>query len=807
MTPLSDVLCNLNVSLLELQLKDSSVSIDSVVKLVENAFISLSNDESAIEKKARLIKWIHSNATKTDFFVQLSEKVNRKYERSISNSKDRVGSTNALNDLQEVLKNSQAIKVASGRHLRELKNHRQKTEELSLQLGQCNQQLEDLKKAADELLRDCESLELNQSEKKLLNDFVGYISEEAKNDIEDQNDMNNDHWKKLLKAISSEDNILVGSYKKHILRNLKKSLHSEKTRPNADENKIREAKLDLYKELLGYLTETLCEKQKKGKQKDLNEINSLFFHYFDLYVRQYKIWQMDGKPWFTKSISYPPPNEVIANKYYANLGYSMWNSLKMLVKSEEGNSWKMILAIPSMLSIHANSFLDWMERNPRTGAIMAADLSLTCGIIEDLSLVNRLQNSLKANRFMFSFLDAFELCQDDSLTDQQDLPYKAIADLVARMPVLFTVITQLMKNSSIIEKISRTVFAIFINSTIQNVYRRLSPASIGHIDTMIDLLNGKDLQVIIEKERNLRFLQLAGICKKGIKNPNTTWNYLKMNTQLWWKNIAQATGKEKKKRIAIQIVLPIIGTLPALVHSIAGTHFSLWKLTGLLIGFGGVFLKLSTFLSSMLFKNSNKPFIADGQLEQFVNEEIKILTNFYQIPLIPSRLKKTNLKYEEVVNLMKTEFIKVLDTELSKHNDINGVEKYVKCFKAIFAMKDLRDILVYNMESTELALKLLPESLRFLKENLVIIRSRMITLFQEDQEHTFNQLNDIVFHLTQQLVEEWLKPHMRGYFKQVDTSSLNYSHKSTFQKDVKRLIDEKGLKDEYHHLQLYAKAL
>lgn len=772
---------------------------------VRDAFANLNQDADTSSLKDRLIELLEDKNKITVEVLNEAGKLIRKQDEYYSTQQTdailaKVQVANEADRAEgEQLNKALERTVSSVNQLNEnIEKTRVRASETNEVIKKVQDQIEELEASYKQLQSDvANSPGLLSMFAQMFNSVISRLSDESPQDCAKD-------WKKLVKLLLRDEIPLIKQYKLHVLEDLKK-----------DES----VRILFYKEVLEYIIGAIsqrkmalqkkCQNEKKVK-KEINELNQSFLNYYTLYSKDY-----------VPHLFLPRPAEFLIEKSYADLGYSKWYKLQELLqelfKSDQVKSWNIPFIIFEIIQKNAPNLVDWLERHPRSAAIMASDLALVRSIFGSENFLSRLQKSFQAHTFTLAFLDAMGLCQVEPIAEESDLRFKALVDYIAHLPLAMTLIMNLNDGFTIKTALNMGK-DVLLNKIFQKLNRQVDPSVLKNADRALAILRGEDWKTILKQERDYRFMQTAGMIKQALQRPDDLFQFLQKFWLTWRETISQAHGKEKVTRIIVQVVIPVIGILPAtayLVTLVAGAYFSLWTFLSLFFGINNITIATATLLYRYLnwqnpetlnkAENNVKKKIFMGlpekrqhfeqstiktMLQQHVNEEVKTLQKYYQLPSIPRiyQNKTEHCKHALLIETMEKYFVDQLNSEVN-------VEEDLKTFNDVVVMKDIHTLLMQFVEKA-----MMKQSLSEKKDPLSqLILDYVLELEQSNQEMTFNEIDEIVCVLVDRLINKWLKIKMILHWESSLESKKSIQN-SKIDKKTRQIFQEEGLGLHYSYL-------
>lgn len=368
-------------------------------------------------------------------------------------------------------------------------------------------------------------------------------------------------------------------------------------------------------------------------QQDLYFLNEAFKDYFEKYTLQYValpdvslqeyVLEPLNKlnPW---SLGRPlPPQKILTDKRYADVGYKMW---------EDGKAWfdsltfKQGETLDQKLKTEIKSFLRWADEHPRAAAELASDMAQVCAILQDKDLITQFQNSLQAKVYVSAVLGELGREAMEPVESPQHLHFRALADFCHFLPTHVAAGKAVVKvafsrNQGWLERAWNVGTEVVSAAVVQNAISIIPPTNQETVLAVAGILQGEPMYNVLEQQKNIQLLKLAGDVRRAITNPEA--GIPQRVVKNWWKSIwSPKSFTEKTLRVLTQLVVPFVGvatiTTIAAVLTPVGAPLS-FAIFGNLVN---PFILFSTFMFAIPFAMLYMKFTG-GVLDSFYPSTVK----------------------------------------------------------------------------------------------------------------------------------------------------------------------------------------
>lgn len=351
------------------------------------------------------------------------------------------------------------------------------------------------------------------------------------------------------------------------------------------EKQIKKYEVARHQVLLQRIVEVIGDKQRFLKQnrgdpqarfkaqQDISILNEAFQHFFEKYTLQYiSLPQVTLQEYFLDPLKKLNPwsqgipihpQKILTDKRYADVGY------KML---EDGKAWfdKFTLkpgeTLDGKLKVELEGFLRWADDHPRAAAGLASDMAQVCAILQDQDLITQFKKSLQAKINIAAVLGELGREVVEPVEGPEHLHYRALADFCHFLPTSVAAGRATVK--ALFSKASwlQTAWDIGIDTVtakvVQNAVNIIPPRDETMILAVTGILQGEPMYVILEEQKKIQLLKLAGDVRRVVVNPES--GIPRRIVGNWWKSIwIPKSFTEKALRVLTQLVVPTvaIGTL------------------------------------------------------------------------------------------------------------------------------------------------------------------------------------------------------------------------------------------------------
>ncbi|HRD54810.1 MAG TPA: hypothetical protein PLC42_00260 [Parachlamydiaceae bacterium] len=511
----------------------------------------------------------------------------------------------------------------------------------------------------------------------------------------------------------------------------------------------------LYHKVLHKSIDLLAEKKHTLKKTDfvcsneifsISELNSFYAKYFQKYCKT--PYQMSWKAWMNNSsliFSHPyhflNPGEIQQKKELADKGYSMidelekWMSRSFLTENESFENLVLNLT---------KEFLDWADDHPKAASHLISDVALTCSVLLEKELSERLFIALDAMIVSRLFFDSLGLSPEyEKVEDDDLLKFRALADFMTYCPKMAAIYNIIKKTAG---GSSQTLFSWVLNAiketagtaAAQKIVHLVPKGKEKFVSFLIDTVRGKEVREILAHQRSLALVQVAGTVRKVIKNSHPVL----LSLEIWWKTIFEATGEERKERIVAQILIPVTAVFLFIVATKTLTSFAVFC----------SMIALSVLLTR--FIDEKTKFRSKRKVEQEIKKREK-------------ELKKRALEFflstnSEMKQHLATQSVAYIH-DLQKRNALSIVAK------SSFQLNDKSKTYFYKIKGKYL------EKLKSFESGKILSASEAVAIFNEvlnlkelriKLEGCQDQACDvIIFSLVDELIKEWLQKAIEKAFK------------------------------------------
>jgi hypothetical protein len=540
---------------------------------------------------------------------------------------------------------------------------------------------------------------------------------------------------------------------------------------NAPEHKKNSYSVTLYStvlvkivEVIGESTSFLKDHTKFNYEKKIHESRVLQLNmFYDKYLVKYSRTPIDMTirklieneiylqiPLF-QSRGILTPEEIKQKKMLAVAGYSMLNEMKKwLEHSVTIHNQSFSLIIKNAI----DEFVKWADSHPRAASYLISDIALTCSILLEKNAADKIIISINAMVFTKLFLDALGLCpEQETIENKKMLKFRVLADFINYCPTLATVytITKKTANNEYHSFLGWALGAIkeaSVTLAAQKITRLIPQGQEKLVSLVVEIIRGRDIQKIIAHRRNLALIELAGCIKTFIKNP---YAFI-IHFEVWFGTVFEANEDEIAYRIITQLILPAFAIAILTAAIFAMIHVYIAGIISIL-SFGlAIFLTESIdaqdgyqtkdrvlqkiknrdvkieLLRASYFISTNKE-----KIEEIRNEAKIYITELqqkYALPLIPSNFKekRTALGKNEndLIKQLKGKYLNELKMKYSLSNSVPDAPEVITLFNDVVDLKKIRAKLNVKEDAS----------------------------------------NDvIVFSLAEDLISEWLQPHVEQSFR------------------------------------------
>lgn len=619
----------------------------------------------------------------------------------------------------------------------------------------------------------------------------------------------------------SENTSLLSCFKKTFSQQIEELKTAKK---NAPKHKKHNYSLPLYHTVLMKIIELIGEnicflknlESKDSYKKMLLMQNTELNLYFDKYLLKYKKTPntqtlrklIENEIYFQipflSSSKLFSVQEIEQKKGLADCGYSMMEEINKWLDSSLPSDEKLF---ESVITRQVQDFLKWSVTHSKAASYLVSDMALTCSILLQKDISEKLITSLNARVFTRLFLDALGQCPEHEKVEEKEmLKYRALADLVSYCPAFAT-------GYSLIKKTKRGEYTSFfnwamdvikqasINKTAKTI-SRIIPSGYERIVTMvIRVIQGKEFQEILLEQRNIELFKLAGTIKGIVTNPVLFFNGL----EIWWKTVFESTGLEQKKRFFVQIVIPST----ALYIFTAGVFAALKA--QLLTGVVGLSAKTSVSLLLLAISWIFTSWIdaTDGsKTKSEIIQKIKLREKNLEFLRLSHFLLTNEKKQEEIRMQVKAYILDLQNKHALPKIVVNNVKASPQDNEFIEKLK--RKYLL------KLKLKMDLQKKSFLASDILLIFYDVVNLKKMMSKLlTLNVANAefIIFSVAENLINEWLQVHLEEIFREKllllypldkDLFFAENRHKEINVDDYLKMAITKKIKDESANQDLHS---
>ncbi|GAB4233575.1 MAG: hypothetical protein Tsb0021_12640 [Chlamydiales bacterium] len=311
------------------------------------------------------------------------------------------------------------------------------------------------------------------------------------------------------------------------------------------------------------------------------------------------------------SASFVEPKEFEVKKYYADLGYVLMENVKewldTLTLKEGETTWQDIIIR------EVKNFWKWAETHPRAAEGLVANLKQTVDILNNESETKTFLGRMETRAFTNAFLGQMKsiVPQDDPLVVETLLKYKALADLAEYLPFVTSIGKSIgdnlaAGNLSLTKNIVDAAKAALKTRATQSLSNIISSENTEIVAMLARAIRGDSFWKIMEQRRNLELVRLSGVTKEFLLHPKNSTTYIKNETIIWFKSIAQArTPMERIARIIVQVVFPLgifIVTVALLPYFVLSNILTL----GATVPISGSILSMGVTTNYKLYQLINK---------------------------------------------------------------------------------------------------------------------------------------------------------------------------------------------------------
>ncbi len=282
----------------------------------------------------------------------------------------------------------------------------------------------------------------------------------------------------------------------------------------------------------------------------------------------------------------PHANELRYKYRYAILGYSMEHEVlrfleKLKIDPAKGETWQ------SVLEEEVKNFMFWAEKHPSTSANLASDIAQVWVLIRStldrgqaFPPVIELFSALKAKIYTHAFLGTLGRSEFDPDDEENELRYRALADLIRYAPVAFATIkgtTQAFNADTlqgmIIGGIRGALTNVVISHTIQQFVDSIplikTETWLRSLRIVFNTVLRNDLYVdSVVEQKNIQFIGFMSEIKQAFLHPQSVPKDISNRLWRWWRSFQNAKGSEKTMRLVIQMGIPVFG-----VSALMATYF------------------------------------------------------------------------------------------------------------------------------------------------------------------------------------------------------------------------------------------
>jgi len=385
------------------------------------------------------------------------------------------------------------------------------------------------------------------------------------------------------------------------------------------------------------------------------------------------------------------PEEILAKKRYADMGYSMMNYMPQWLDSIHLQNDQTIL---TFVTAQVNEFLKWAEKHPEKASMMASDMSLTIMLLSNgnQAMVDHFRTQMEARAYAMAFVAPLGGPMWEEVEIEEELKYRALADFsrytCAAAGAGVHVMNELWNGTlNPVQLIKAAMVGAGRAAFLQKAGDLIPSYAVQAAAAVSSVIKGEGYRNVMETQRSIELTRLAGITRFAIMNPERLLDSIKLNITMWWETINQAPTLEKATRILIQVVVPAAGVVAGLgliTLAIVGGPISLGIALGIAITcflFSGSVIWNTNSLLNTIFPTTYNKVFADmtdnakekakvqlltdhrAQITAIRNNYIKDLQAARQLPYIRAPKKVTltpvqNKAVESIVAKMKAQVLK-----------------------------------------------------------------------------------------------------------------------------------------------------
>lgn len=333
--------------------------------------------------------------------------------------------------------------------------------------------------------------------------------------------------------------------------------------------------LILNHKILHKIIDLIGERQYALKNKESNllpdeifsitELNDYFSEYFLKYSETsreitWKGFIRNSKLLFLHSIKLLDPVEIQQKKKLADKGYSMFEQLEKWITNVVEDEK---ISYEELFLNFAKEFLEWADTHPKTASGLISDFALTCSVLLEKDVSERLFIALDAMIVSRLFFDALGLSPEfEEVEDDDLLKFRALADFTSYCPKGAAAYNILKKTArgefkSLFEWVTHALKEGLGTAITQEIKNLVPKGKEQFVSFLVDVVRGKEVREILAHQRNLTLIRIAGAVRKAVKVTPPFFLFL----EIWWKTIFEAKGQERNERMITQILLPASGLL------------------------------------------------------------------------------------------------------------------------------------------------------------------------------------------------------------------------------------------------------
>lgn len=522
---------------------------------------------------------------------------------------------------------------------------------------------------------------------------------------------------------------------------------------------------------------------------------------------------------------YKMPYQFETDMEFASFGYSWKEEIKKFGKDyNKGN-------IADTLVKHIKEFVSFIDDYPEIAESMLVDITVTLSRFENESALRTLKKGIEGRAQFRSLVGKVGRTTHvrPKMTPEayeRAAKFKALADLARYAPMVHALTAAAEKGwhgfstGGILSGLANAVVSFATNKTHTDLYTKAVKAirseDLTLCNALFGVVLGDSFQDIINEQRNLALLQLAGTVRQAMKDSNQVFHGVKVIFTDQLDAIQHAELHEKIVRIGAVIVAPPAIALAGMVACV-----TLIQLEGLVlgasVGIAGLVMAVSLPIMFLTFAQKFQPFSTTmaavkrarakeffethegGKLKralwQKTEEHIEFMRQRRLLPQKfvidgPKRLpEKDKVLSESAIKKIIDEYVEKLNRQhetrknnLSRGENQNDVEE-------IF----INVVVKSGEEQEDKVPKLVEKALNAAENHLTENEKEELILAYADLIH-------------QELIDRWLKPHLHTIIeKKMMKNILEHEDLEMFKQENKKKMKKSGRERKKHEMKVKEK--